>query len=185
MPSSKIVYQNWIADLGRDPSRPLDLDDQSCQRILGSEGTIPGHEALPAEAHERQERIRETVRAALARLTDDERELIEQIHFMGRTCSEISLRSGRAEHRLESMHRRAMSKLRRHLAPLVRELFGILSPGRTDCPVCRSPYRGQIDQLISSRDPKGTWRQVIEELRKKFGLKITTPQTLIGHEKYH
>ncbi len=167
MPSSRIVYQNWIADLGRDPSASISSE--------------PGHEP----ESDRLEYLRQGVRSALSGLSEDERELIELIHFMGRSCAEIAALTGRTEHRLEAMHGRALRKLRRKLAPMVRELFGIDPPSATDCPVCRSTRRQEIDRLIRERDPRSTWRPVMKQIEAETGIRISTPQILIGHEKYH
>jgi hypothetical protein len=173
MPSSRVVYQNWIAELGRDPSFSVQSNGSN------SPGTSE------KESADRLEYLRQSVRTALKGLSEDERELIEQIHFMGRCCTEIAGLTGRAEHRLEALHGRALRKLRRKLAPLVKELFGIEPSLGSACPICNSPSRKEIDRLIRERDSSGTWRPVMRRIRADFNLRITTPQTLIGHEKYH
>ena len=53
------------------------------------------------------------------------------------------------------------------------------------CELCNSPYRPQIDLLIEHKEDSQTWREVISEIRVKYGVTIKTPQTLIGHKKYH
>jgi len=113
MPSSRIIYQNWIAELGRDPSTSF-----------RQEVPAYGNNAVPATdgTADRSELIHREVRAALGELSEDERELVEQVDFMGRFCSEIAASTGRSEHRLEALHRRALRKLKRRLAPLVKEL---------------------------------------------------------------
>ena len=68
---------------------------------------------------------------------------------------------------------------------MVAELFGVTEESRPDCIICRSEHRREIDRVIASREEAETWRPVIRKIRERFGLKITTPQTLIGHEKYH
>ncbi len=170
MSSNRVVYQNWIADLGRDPGRPP---------VAGPS------EPEDRAATERQEQIRAAVAEALRRLSDDEREFIERYHFMGRTYREIAELSGRAMHRLEALHRRSLKKLQKELMPLVKQLFELAPTPNTACPICTSPAREQIDQLIASRDPAGTWRPVMKQIRDEFNIGVITPQTLIGHEKYH
>ena len=178
MPSSRIVYQNWIADLGRDPS--VSVSPGSAGFVeSGTAETVNGPEI------DRLEYLQRAVRSALAGLSEDERELIEQIHFMGRSCAEIAALTGRTEHRLEALHGRALRKLRRKLAPLVRELFGIDTLAATDCPICLSLHRQVIDRMIRERDPRLTWRPVMKQIEAETGIRISTPQTLIGHEKYH
>jgi hypothetical protein len=177
MSSSRIIYQNWIAELGRDPSLSLQTAGPA---HVDSDGP-----AAEAGMTDRSELIQRKVRAAMAELSEDERELVEQVNFMGRCCSEIAALTGRTEHRLEALHRRALRKLCRRLAPLVKELYGIGLPVVADCPICRSDRRTEIDRLIRQRDPSQTWRPVIKRIREEFSLRISTPQTLIGHEKYH
>ncbi|MEW5795268.1 MAG: sigma-70 family RNA polymerase sigma factor [Candidatus Zixiibacteriota bacterium] len=189
MATQRIIYQNWIAELGRDPSVQaddsavpwpdiLDPDNEAAEILSGSD--------TPDDAEgSRRELIRSAVRAAIETLSDDEREIVEQVHFMGRTIREIAERSGRSGHRLEAMHQRALRKLRRKLAPLVAKLFGVASASQFECPICQSPHREEIDHIIRERNPDQTWRPVLRRIRDRFGLRLTTPQILIGHEKYH
>lgn len=170
MSSNRVVYQNWIADLGRDPAtRP----------VAG-----PPEAEDPAQTR-RREQIRRAVAGALTQLTDDEREFVERYYFMGRTYREISEKSGRAMHRLEALHGRALKKLQKELTPLVKQLYGLDSAGQPGCPICASPVRNEIDRLIATRDPVATWRPVMQQIREEFNIGIVTPQILIGHEKYH
>ena len=48
-----------------------------------------------------------------------------------------------------------------------------------------SQVRDEIDRMISQRDPKRSWRSVLIRLREDFGIRVRSPQTLIGHKKYH
>ena len=181
MSPERITYQNWIADLGRDPSQPLDFDGQS--------GPIPvgtgDFEVLNNPEPERRRRIREAVAFALSKLSDNERELIEQFHYMGRSCREIAERSGRTIQPHEALHQRALRKLRTALAPIVKQLYDLGVSTDPDCLICTSPHRATIDRLIRERSRSDTWRPMIRLLKSRFGIIITTPQTLIGHEKYH
>jgi len=181
MSPERITYQNWIADLGRDPSQPLNLEETSRPIPVGA----GDFEALNDPEPERRRRIREAVALALSKLSDNERELIEQFHYMGRSYREIAERSGRTIHRLEALHQRALKKLRTALAPLVKQLYGLGVSTDPDCPICTSPHRATIDRLIQERNRSDTWRPMICMLKSRFGIPITTPQTLIGHEKYH
>jgi hypothetical protein len=170
MSSNRVVYLNWIADLGRDPG----------QRPVAG----PAEAEDPADI-ERRERTGRAVAEALGRLTDDEREFVERYYFMGRSYREISELSGRAPHRLEALHQRALKKLQKELTPLVKQLYGLTPVAHNACPICASSVRDEIDRLIKSRDPAGTWRPVMKQIREEFNIGIITPQTLIGHEKYH
>ncbi len=136
------------------------------------------------EDQERTRLIQTGVSRALEVLTSDEREIVERIHFMGQSYREMSEKSGRAMHRLEALHRRAIKRLRKELRPLVKELYGIDSP-LPKCVICRSPMRREIDRIIEQHDERRSWRVVIQRIRDECGVRIRTPQTLIGHRKYH
>jgi hypothetical protein len=170
MSSNRVVYVNWIADLGHDPGN-LPVDG------------LPESEN-PADT-ERRKQVRRAVSDALKQLSDDEREFVERYYFMGRSYREISELSGRVSHRLEALHGRALKKLQKELTPLVKQLYGLIPATNNDCPICASSSRAEIDRLIESRDRAGTWRPVMQQIRDEFKIGIVTPQTLIGHEKYH
>jgi hypothetical protein len=167
MSHSRIVYQNWIVDLGHDP------------------GLLPGQGSEPIANNPRAVRIEAEVCAALESLTSDEREFIVRFFFMGESYRVIAEQSGRAIHKLEALHKRCLRKLRSHLAAFVDTEFGLVRCGRRSCPICRSPRRGQIDCMVVERDRSATWRPVMKRLREEFAIDIKSPQTLIGHEKYH
>ncbi|RKX28267.1 MAG: hypothetical protein DRP47_04785 [Candidatus Zixiibacteriota bacterium] len=169
MSNNRIVFQNWIVDLGRDPSWQ-ELPAMSSEEI--------GNTAL----------LRARVQQALLCLSDGERELIEQFYYMGRSYREISERSGRAIYRLEAIHKRALRKLRNELRYFIQERFHLdetIERNISECPICNSPYRCDIDFVISQRDPTATWKPIMRYLRKKYNLDIRSPQTLIGHERHH
>ena len=169
MASDRIIYQNWIVELGFDPrTRPG-----------------PGRGSTADCPPGRAEMIEEAVGAALKRLTEDERELVARFHLMGQSYAEIAAQSGRAQYKLEALHARALRKLRRALAPSVRQWYPEIPAEQPDCPLCRCPRRVEIDRVIKERDRTATWRPVIRTLREEFGIVVTTPQILIGHEKYH
>ena len=180
MSSSRIIYQNWIAEIGRDPeilrSAPPDAPI-----------ACPGNDRPPGYAADEESvrQIRDAVSEAIASLNDDEREFVERHFFMGQTYVEIAEASGRRIHRLEALKKRAFKKLRRRLAGFVEDRFGLKSKPEKDCPICRSENRPAIDRIIQARDPSATWRPVMRRLETGFGLKIGSPQILIGHQKYH
>lgn len=175
MATNRIVYQDWIVELGFDPAEAERARDEA----------LAGPSSRETAENLRVERIREAVQAALKELTDDEKELIERLHYMGQTYAELAESSGRAVHRLEAIYRRAVRKLRRNLAPLVKEMYGLSGGRPRDCPICASLHRRAIDRIIEARDRQKTWRPVMVEIERRFGLKIATPQILIGHSKYH
>ncbi len=192
MSSSRIVYQNWIAEIGIDPERlrtnryqgdplreAISLDDPAA-------GKISRDQARRVSEEEKSRReIRLQVRRALEALSDEERELIVHFYLMGKSYRELSDRTGRSVHKLEALHKRAVKKLRKELAGFVEQRFGIVTTSHSDCPICNSPYAAEIDRLIGNRDKTTTWKPLITTLREKYNLRVGSPQTLIGHEKYH
>jgi hypothetical protein len=104
---------------------------------------------------------------------------------MGETYQQIADKSGRRIHSLEALHKRALKKLRKILAPLVAREYGVKTKPFNSCVLCCSPLRAEIDVLIAARPPEKTWRQVIRILEEKYRIIIITPQTIIGHQKYH
>ncbi len=163
----RIVFQNWIVDLGRDPSKPQALSS-------GSEAD-----------QERLKEIRKAVVEALDCLSPEERQVVQNHHFDGLTFREISEESGRAMHSLVALHRRALRRLRRILEPLAERLYGMSYEQEISCPICDSEVCAEVDELIAAKDVRETWAGTIRTLRQKYNIKIRTPQTLIGHEKYH
>ena len=176
MSGSRLVYQNWIVELGGCPDQ--------VRAEAGKAGQVVSPGQLAREK-ERQEMIRGEVADALSTLTDDEKEFIERFYYCGQTYGEISERSGRAIHKLEAIHKRALRKLKKRLQPLVARLYGSEPAHKENCVICDSPFRPQIDRLISSRRQSETWKNVIRIIRSEYGIRIGTPQTLIGHKKYH
>ena len=167
MGSRRIVFQNWIVDLGRDPAEPW------CPSS-GSQDDL-----------ERSKEIRKAVVEALNCLSSEERQVVENHHFDGLTFREISEESGRAMHSLVALHRRALRRLRRKLEPFAKRLYGVSYEQDISCPICDSEFCAEIDEFIAAKDVRETWAGIMRILRQKYNIKIRTPQTLIGHEKYH
>ena len=167
MSRARIVYQDWIAQLGYDPGSPELWDFNNSNQ------------------DDNDNSINEAVRAALDRLDEEEKEFITRFYFMGEPYGEIAASSGRKPSRLEAMHKRAVKKLRKHLAEFVKDRFGIKKRDKIDCPICNSKYRAVIDKLIAGRDKTKTWKVVMDRINDEYGLKFRSPQLLIGHEKYH
>ena len=190
MPSSRIVYQNWIVEIGHDPDTKVVPDGGD---LFRTDFISPDHPAAAglsdAEATatriERRELIRRSVSEALNNLDDDEREFVIRFHFMGESYRRIAEKSGRSIHKLEVLHKRSLRKLKKQLAGFVHETFGLGREVIPDCPICRSPFVAELDEIIRNRDRTATWRPVLTVLKNKYNLSISSPQLLIGHEKYH
>jgi RNA polymerase sigma factor (sigma-70 family) len=188
----RIIFQNWIADLGFDPSDRSVGDPEAKENWPEisiedlPESAVPTGERQPSDRDEiGSSELGHAVRAALDKLTEDEREFICRFYFMGRTYREISEESARAVYSLEALHRRAMKKLEKHLAAFVKKRFGIENKVKRPCIICQSPRLAEINKLIEQRDSAATWKPVIKRLREEFKMKIKSPQLLIGHQKYH
>lgn len=167
MTSSRVIYQNWIAEQGFDPN-----------------GIEKFFETVTGD-FENSSEVDSAVRRALEKLEEEEMEFVIRFYFMGQAYGEISEKSGRAVHKLEALHKRAIRKLRNALKAFVNKRYGIKQKKNNCCPVCVSPHRQAIDEVITNNDKSSTWRPVINEIYEQFGLKIKSPQTLIGHMKYH
>lgn len=163
------MYQNWIVDLGRDPEA----------RNLNPEA-VPG-----IHDEKRVEQIHQAVSTAMAELDEDEREFIIHFHYMGESYRQISDKSGWPVHKLESLHKRCLLRLKKLLAPFVDEAFGIGTEPYRDCPICDSVFSEQLNEIIRNRDRKSTWTPVLRLFRTRYNLFISSPQLLVGHEKYH
>ncbi len=190
MSSSRIVYQNWIVEIGHDPDTKVTPNGRSlfCSDLISLDH--PGAAVLSdAEAVstcvERRELIRRSVTEALDNLDDDEREFVIRFHFMGESYRRIAEKSGRGIYKLEDLHKRSLRKLKKQLAAFVHEAFGLDSEVIRDCPICRSPFAAELDEIIRNRDRTATWHPVLSLLKTKYNLSIRSPQLLIGHEKYH
>jgi hypothetical protein len=188
MKRGRLIYHEWIVELGHDPDRPEDwgaelpVELELVDRLVGWARVKVERRA---DARERVLQAREAVVTALAALESEERELIERLYYMGQSYREVSEASGRAVHRLEAIHKRALKRLRKLLSAFVRRQYRIRLPGESSCPVCQSKHRAAIDRLLHDRDRRRPWTQVIQRLKRDFQIRIKTPRILEGHEKYH
>ena len=189
MSSDRILYQNWIVELGHDPGSMSDDTTQiPADRLFESieefTNILVAHEEFPT-GDSCRERIIMVVREAMDQLDESEKEFVFLFHFMGRSYREIAEDSGRSIGRLESLHRRALKRLKSLLAGFVSREFGLKREKVNSCPICNSPHREEIELLISAKKKRDTWRETIRLIRENYNLKIKTPQTLIGHFKFH
>ena len=142
--------------------------------------------ALAVDDSPRKALIKEQVQLALWELDEDEREFIARYYYMGESHRQIAEASGRKVHSIESLHSRALKKLRRELFRFVSAEFGVeVSRSGERCVICASEHRGAIDTLIRERPSHTTWRPVMKKLAREYGIAVATPQVLIGHQKYH
>ena len=166
MSKPRLLYRDWIVELGRDPhlielNRFSNIPDPPSQRIV------------------------DAVRAALTRLSETERQFVELYFFRGLSLKETARVMNRRSTRMPGLCNRAIAKLKKELASFVKSEFGIETESGRSCPLCNSPRRTEIDRLILAKLKRETWSRIIKTLKNDFGIKITTPQVLIGHRKYH
>lgn len=167
MRKQRIVYLDWIVELGYDPT-----------------GDAPDRNLTERESS-RTEMIRSEVDRAVRSLSDEEQEFVRRFHFMGQGYQEIAEVTGREIHRLESLNRQVLKKLKKRLAGFVKETFDLEITIDSSCPICKSIHRVKIDQIIAAKPPDATWSGVIAEIKRRFGLRLQSPQRIIGHQKYH
>jgi len=166
MSKKKVVYQNWIVELGFDPAKfcykEFDITDS-----------------------EKTDKAVKAVRESLDKLNDDEKEIIIHYHFMGQSYAEISEKSNREIFKLASLHNRALKKLKKKLSKFVENNYGIKSDSDIVCPICNHGRKTEINEIIFRRDRTKTWKPVLNILKDKYSIILKSPQILIGHEKYH
>jgi hypothetical protein len=157
----KLVYLDWIYEVAR-------------KGVFG-----------PHEKSDVQKEIIGRVRDAVDKLSPVEREFVQMYWFEGRSLKEVSELLGKRLHNLDGINRRVLRKLKRILSEYVAARFGIIEPNNSDCIICNHPDRREIDRLLIAKKPDETYRPIYRQLRSRFGLRISTPQILIGHIKYH
>jgi DNA-binding CsgD family transcriptional regulator len=157
----KIIHQNWIYETGHTGSW-----EKNCPTP-------------------RQGRIRHAVQKEVAGLSFREREFIELYWFQGRSIAEIAVLLGRKPYKLECLNRRIQRKLKSRLTDFVNSEFGLNLEKNPNCIICKHPRRDRIDILLEGKKPRETFKRIIQVLKTDFGIKIRTPQIIIGHMKYH
>ncbi|MFH2054734.1 MAG: sigma-70 family RNA polymerase sigma factor [bacterium] len=139
---------------------------------------------LTEAEQERRERITAAVREALDRLESTDRTILEKYYFEGESLPEIGRALGRRQATIVNRHRRALKALRKQLAAFVVTEFGVRQEA-PDCCICQSPRRLEIEALIAAKRPEEPYGHLMRKIHERCGLKVTSPQTIIGHQKYH
>jgi RNA polymerase sigma factor (sigma-70 family) len=134
---------------------------------------------------EREELIDRQVRAAVEKLLPTEKQFVELFYFQVRSYQEIAGIMKKKTHKLQRLHQRALSKLRILLADFVEEQFKLKLRKETNCVICKSPFRKELDELIRGKEEEETYSRLIRVFRRKYGINVRTPQTIIGHRKKH
>lgn len=170
--SSRIRYLNWSDEVYGSPDREL---EKRSTRANSRRSIAP----------EADERIILEVRKAMERLQPDERRFVELFYFKFMSYQEIARKLRKRIYRLERLHDRALGKLRLLLADFVKERFGFDAAPDTNCPICRSPYREELDRLINGKKAEETYSRLIKVFKQRYGINVTTPQVIIGHQRKH
>lgn len=166
MSKGKIIYQNWIVEIGIDPSCKASYDSK-VSRLKPND------------------RVIKAVRETLDKLSRVEREFVERYYFHGESYSQIAKALNKRIERIDGLHRRLVNKLKRYLADFVAGEFDLEVEIGANCPICNSPFKDEINNLIKNKKEEETWKIIIKKLKNDYGIEIKSPQILIGHKKYH
>lgn len=131
-----------------------------------------------------QERRAEAVQGALERLAPVERVILQRHFWEGASLAEIALADGSRLERVLTQYRGALRRLERFLADFAKEEFGIEGIAER-CVICAAPERAAIEALLATRRPGEGFRRVMAVLELRFGIRLVSKQTLVGHLKYH
>jgi RNA polymerase sigma factor (sigma-70 family) len=168
----RIRYQGWVKDICSVWNHGI------------NEASPPDH-STKTFSPEACDSINREVRKAVAKLRPDERRFVEMFYFEFNSYREIARRLDRKTHKLERIHQRAIGKLRLLLAGFVKEHFGLDVEQNTDCIICSSSHREEMDRLINTKKEEETYSSLIKRFKQKYGIEIKTPQVLIGHRRKH
>jgi hypothetical protein len=184
----RVIYRDWIVEIGREPSE-IARDASQLANVGGHLGReyagLDGLRVSTGIEAARVNRIKEAVNKALESLGEEEREFVVRFYYMGQSYSKLAELSGRPVHKLETLHRQIVRRLRNELAPLISDDCSHRREGARRCPICSSARHRDIDELIRVRNPKETWRGIMRRLKREFKIDIKSPNTLAVHEKYH
>ncbi|HUU45091.1 MAG TPA: sigma-70 family RNA polymerase sigma factor [Acidobacteriota bacterium] len=126
-----------------------------------------------------------TVRVALSSLGRTERTVIEMYFYDGFSWKRIGDHLGLPAAGIRVIHRRALTVLERHLAPFVRESFGLELASHPECPICVAPWRRVAEEILDSKTADMTWGQIGCRLERAVGWRPPTPQISIAHQRHH
>ena len=169
---SRIRYLNWATDLFGYSDEEIEekavaeLSDEDKSQVVDEETS-------------------QEVREAVEKLTPLERQFIEYFYFQCMSYKEISLILNKTIRKLERIHNRALGKLKMLLSDYVKTRFKLSIPEETDCMICKSPFRRELDKLIKAKKKEETYKSLMRVFKEKYGLDIRTPQVIIGHKRKH
>lgn len=168
----RIRYLNWVTE------KYGCLEEEIQKNFLQDPTVIRGNS-------KREELINKQVRKAVKKLSFEERQFIQLYYFEFSSYQAIARILKRKVYKLERIHQRALGKLRIILADFVKEQFDLEVPQMTECLICQSPFREELDELIRNKKDEETYRGLMIIFKQKYGINIKTPQVIIGHKRKH
>ena len=130
-------------------------------------------------------KLAELVNQAIAALGEIERQIIVDYHVLCLSRRDIGLRRGLTEAEVNNVRQRAERRLKRMLARFVTQRFGPRDRKAGGCPLCVSPDRDKINQVLLDRRPRDPWAVLRREINNRFGLHVTRVQVLMTHCRDH
>ncbi len=181
----RLCYRQWLVNYGFDPREDPPTDNllvyQSGRPLSVDDEPMPDQSTTDPQPAESIDTL--MVRRAVARLRDDERDIIERYYYMGQSFQQIAELLVCASIIVERRHRLALARLRRILEPwFLRGDTAGLEPA---CRICRSPHRRAVEVVICSKTNEESYKRVLRIIRTQFGLKLNHPHALIHHRNFH
>lgn len=132
-------------DIGDISSAVTGLAMVFATSLEGSDGLQISDESMPADQRIELEQMRRRVRAAIEKLPDKERKLLEGYYFQGKTLEEAGAAIGQSKSWASRLHARAVEELKRLLSEEEDD------HGRTD-----GGSRRSADRAAEAPGPRGT-----------------------------
>lgn len=168
----RIRYLNWATELYGC------LDEEIEEKILQKLSKSP-------DSLKEDESVNREVRKAVEKLSSAEKQFIQLFYFEFKNYQEIARILKKKIYKLERIHQRALGKLRIILTDFAKQRFKLEILEKTDCIICQSPFRKELDELIRNKKEEETYARLIKIFKQKYGVDIKTPQVIIGHKKKH
>ena len=168
----RIRYFNWATELYGC------LDGKIEEKILQELSKSP-------DSLKEDESVNREVRKAVEKLSSAEKHFIQLFYFEFKSYQEIARILKKKIYKLERIHQRALGKLRIILTDFAKQRFKLEITEKTDCIICQSPFRKELDELIRNKKEEETYAHLIKIFKQKYGVDIKTPQVIIGHKKKH
>lgn len=137
------------------------------------------------EKIKKDKELEKKVHRALSQLDETECKFIIYFYFDCISYKEIGFLLKKRKDKLQRIHQSALDKLTLILKDYVEKRFKLRAEDETSCIICHSPHREELDRIIRGKRKEETWKRIIRILRDGYGLKIKTPQILIGHLRKH